>query len=134
MRSSPLGKRLRDLARVPAIPDEKALEDERLPGARRTDHDLNAIAADPQSADHLGPVGADRGPDGKRLRHGARLHDAGANGALVEGAVDETLLEREQLVRRVTPTCERRRDAPIVKSYEVAAGEVALGRRSNQRQ
>jgi hypothetical protein len=114
MRSSPLVKRLRDLAEVPAIPDEKALEDERLPGARRTDHDLNAIAADAQPADHLGPVGA--------------------NGALIEGAVDETLLEREQLVRRVTPTCERRRDAPIVKSYEVAAGEVALGRRSNQRQ
>jgi hypothetical protein len=89
MRSSPLGKRLRDLTEVPAIPDEKALEDERLPGARRTDHDLNAIAADAQPADHLGPVGADRGPGGKRLMHGARLHDAGANGALVEGAVDE---------------------------------------------
>jgi hypothetical protein len=44
-------------------------------------------------------------------------------------------LEREQLARRVPPSGSgRRRDAPIVKSYDIAASEVALGRGSNQRQ
>jgi hypothetical protein len=81
MRSSPLGKRLRDLAEVPAIPDEKALEDERLRGARRTDHDLNAIAADPQPADHLGPVGA---PTARSLRARLMKRSSSANNSCVE--------------------------------------------------